>query len=104
MTHPPDDFHVYRGRLAALLPVLSIEAQQKPEGQWAYRVLPNGALVAVKYEGTRRVVRLAREEAPANFDGWKKWQKECETFVKHLGLGMWSPIPPRPAGEGRPEA
>lgn len=94
------DFTVYRGRLAALLPVLSIEARALPPGQWARRDLPRGARVAVCYDGTVRVCRIARDAAPRSLSDWEKWAVEIKTFINHLGLKTWHSVHALPWSHG----
>lgn len=78
----------WSGRLSELLTVLTIEAAEQPE-RWSKRLLKHGALVALQLEAGRRVVRIARPEAPADARARERWEFELGTFVKHLGITGW---------------
>lgn len=86
-------------KLSELLPILTEEARAKlPRGSrrrapvWAHRILSHGALVAVAYdpETGERLVRIARAERPTTLSGWEAWQREVQTFERHLGITGWS--------------
>lgn len=87
----------WSGKLSELLEVLTGECRAGEDGCWAYRVLRHGALVAVQVDSSdrdRRIVRIARKEAPSSEQGKKAWEHEVETFKRHLGIESWYPLPP----------
>jgi hypothetical protein len=79
----------WQGKLADLMAPLSADARLSP-GHWSARLLPRGALVAVKLrEDGRRVVRIARQEKPPTKEAWERWRVELATFETHLGITGW---------------
>lgn len=86
---PPADWN---GQLSELLGVLSLEAMEKP-GRWAHRQLRGGALVAILLgPERRRILRIARADAPANDRARERWAFELATFHKYLGTAHWQPM------------
>ena len=78
--------HLYRGKLAALLPLLTDEAARRPVGSWAWYRLPHGALVSVaKRPDGIRLLRIARQEPPKDMHADAAWERELRTFIKHFG-------------------
>ena len=76
------------------------------EGAWAWRMLPHGALVAVRIvpptegvTGFATQLRIARKDAPADAAGWRRWANELAVFLKHLGGqdGDWARLEGDPA-------
>lgn len=64
----------------------------KLRGRWAWRVLPHGALVAVRInpDNFRPELRISRKDAPDSDKGWERWAKELVTFLTHWGgEGKW---------------
>lgn len=87
----------YSGELGGLWHVLNLEAkQERTTGQevredlgWHWRVLPRGAVVALRRRGDlwgRRELRIARAEAPDSPKGWERWEKEVAVFLDKFGL------------------
>lgn len=80
----------WSGRLHELLPVLTAEARAAGDGAWKWRQLSHGALVSLQLETDgRRLVRIARAEAPANQRARERWESELEIFARHLGTTSW---------------
>lgn len=82
------------GSLGALWSLLNREAKEKDEPKteeirkdlgWHWRVLPRGAVVALRIRPDlwhRRELRLARPEAPKDAAGWRMWAAEVGVFLK----------------------
>lgn len=78
------------GSLFTLWNVLNAELMLEPNnGRAVYRILPEGALVALARNADRRAVRIARSALPASPDGVAKFEKEVDTFAKHFGTQNW---------------
>jgi hypothetical protein len=100
-----DERHRWGAPLNQLFGALRKEAWAL-EGQWAWKILPHGALVAVQIvppsEGVTAFstrLRIARRTLPADEKGWKAWAQELAVFLKHLGGqdGDWARLEGDPA-------
>jgi hypothetical protein len=80
------------------------EAYEK-KGEWAWRILPGGALVAMRLPPTfRKELRVARRLRRAFTDqSAKAWHTELNVFLEHLGCTGWTCLKDALAGVG-PEA
>ncbi|MFW6010843.1 MAG: hypothetical protein ACOC9H_02880 [Gemmatimonadota bacterium] len=96
--------HRYSGELKGLLPLLRKRAwgigmafppgpasdqRQAEDRDWAWVVLPRGALVGVRIRGElgmRNEVRIARDEAPETEEARGRWETELQVFYRHLGI------------------
>lgn len=83
---------IYHGRLAELLPSLSSEAMTM-SGRWASRLLPHGALVSVRIQDGRRVLRIARATKPEGSKALGAFRREVCTFLTHFGAEDWPSLP-----------
>lgn len=86
-----DAEHQWVGELSKLREVLQHEAYTL-KGEWAWRVLPRGALVAMQIDGQTfkkqlRVVRRLRK--PFTDKSAKAWATERTTFLRELGCEKW---------------
>lgn len=94
--------HRWAKPLNELFPALRKQAWTL-RGGWAWRVLPHGAMVAVRIrppeEGKESAfqleLRIARKTPPADEVAWKRWATEVATFLRHLtgDEGDWRPLP-----------
>lgn len=78
---------VWRKPLTQLLAHLTgaLDQVDRPKVQ-----LPHGAYIGLSRRGDgRRVLRIARAQAPRDEAGRKRWRVELDTFRKHLGLADW---------------
>lgn len=82
----------FTGKLLQLGITLREEAWRL-RGGWAWRILPHGALVAMRvredYE-FRKELRLARRGPPLTEVTKARWYGEVATFAKHLGCEHWT--------------
>lgn len=79
---------LWAGRpLSELLPVLRTELPR------AGRRLPSGAHVGLEQRGAGARLWLWRHERPKAKDWQERWDRECTTFLRHLGCEGWQPIP-----------
>ena len=87
----------FAGELGGLFPLLDTEskptrttpAELEADTGWAWRVLPRGAVVAMRRRHDlwgRRELRLARAEAPDSPEGWARWEKEVAVFLSSFGM------------------
>jgi hypothetical protein len=83
----------WAGTLPLLAETLKHEAYAK-QGDWSWRILPGGALVAMRVPPTfRKELRVARRLRKAPTDaGEKAWHKELEVFLDQLGCKGWGVI------------
>lgn len=63
------------------------------KGDWAWRILPGGACVAMRVVGDgpnafRKELRVSRREPLASDEAVRKWLKECRVFRGHLGCAV----------------
>lgn len=83
-----DEAHRWGKPLPALIEHLMKESYRR-RGQWAWSVLPHGALVAMRVnpQTFRRELRIARKTIPGDVDapGWKRWAKELSIFLAKFG-------------------
>lgn len=91
---------VWPGGLDTLFVTLRREAMEsEPSKQeiledrgWHARILPRGALVAMRRRPdlgpgeTRLELRIARKEAPSTGDGWQRWHDEIAVFLKRFEI------------------
>ena len=71
------------------------ERAWKAKGEWAWFVLPQGALVAMRLNEKaefRKELRIARREGLRDIEAAKKWMNEVRTFQKHLDCESWTPV------------
>jgi hypothetical protein len=68
----------------------------KSQGKWVFRLLPHGALVAMRVVDEtggplafNTELRIARKEDPATPEARKKWETEVGVFLKHFGADTW---------------
>ena len=60
-------------------------------GEWAWRVLPHGALVSLRVPADfQKQLRIARRAGLKDEVGLTKWLAEVRTFQKHLDVERWS--------------
>lgn len=89
----------WNGPLSELLPVLRSEAwklgahstdtDREADRDWAWRVLPGGAIVGLRVRGDlwmRREIRIARQERPEGERAAAAWEREVSTFLEHFGI------------------
>jgi hypothetical protein len=81
--------HRWAKPLAELAEALRHEAYEK-KGEWAWRILPGGALVAMRVPPTfQKEIRIARRDPLKTEESLKKWLDEVRVFQKHLGAERW---------------
>lgn len=82
----------WTGSLAELFAELKREALQG-HGRWCWRVLPRGAVVAMRMtdDFPRRQLRLSRRERPEGEAALKAWSVEVQTFLRAFGATGWEP-------------
>lgn len=96
MTEPHEDFRAapapsrWTRSLAELAVVLRHGAWEHP-GEWTWRILPRGAMVAMRARSDqRKEVRISRREEPKDEKARNRWIGECVVFLKHLGCDHWT--------------
>src|SRR5690606_15063816 len=67
---------------------LDQESETTPAERWAWRILPHGAVVAMRKGDGRRFVRISRSQAPPK-GREHKWHDELATFREKLLLKGW---------------
>jgi hypothetical protein len=84
------DANRWAGTLPQLAEKLKHEAYAA-KGEWAWRVLPGGALVAMRVPPTFvKELRIARRlRKPFTEKSAKAWRTELATFVEQLGCTGW---------------
>lgn len=91
--------HRWAGPLSELLPALRPRAwklaarcneqDRAADRDWAWVVLPGGAIVGLRIRGElgmRHEVRIARQEKPEGERATAAWEREVATFLKHFGI------------------
>lgn len=96
----PIEFRWRGGSLRALFEKLDEEAKARP-GKTAWRCLPSGAIVALKYRGDEsRELKIVRTEAPKDPEkGPERFKIEVNTFVRDFAVANWI-RGPHPQKEG----
>lgn len=115
------EVHRWSGPLSELLAALrprawglgkiSDEQDRQADRDWAWVVLPGGAIVGFRIRGDlgmRHEVRIARQERPEGERAEAAWEREVATFLRHFGMveldgetpagpdGCWWREPPHP--------
>lgn len=91
--------HRWAGPLSELLPALRPRAwklaarcneqDRAADRDWAWVVLPGGAIVGLRIRGElgmRHEVRIARQEKPEAERATAAWEREVATFLRHFGI------------------
>lgn len=91
--------HRWSGPLSELLPALRPRAwklgatcdeeDRRADRDWAWVVLPGGAIVGLRIRGDlwmRREIRIARQEKPEGERAEAAWEREIATFLRCFGI------------------
>jgi hypothetical protein len=75
--------------LAGLRRVLQAEASRL-RGEWAWRILRHGAVVAMRLRADFWCeLRISRRKAPEDDQAWALWEREVAIFTRELGIEGW---------------
>jgi len=91
--------HQWQGKLALLSTVLR-EKAWRARGKWAWFVVEDGTLVAMRVveSSFKRELRISRRDRPANTDEHKLWEAECAAWLRQLDCERWVLQASQPTG------